>query len=107
MTKQELKETKTAKGEQTRALILKSALELLEERGYEKTTMRAIAHKAGVSLVNAYHYFGSKEHLIQAFYHRLHEEHLAASGPALEEETSFKARLLAVMNLKISTLEPY
>src|SRR6185369_1391104 len=45
--------------------------------------------------------------LIQAFYHRLHEEHLAASGPALEEETSFKARLLAVMNLKISTLEPY
>lgn len=107
MTKQQLKETKTAKGEQTRAVILQSALELLEERGYEKTTMRAIADKAGVSLGNAYHYFGSKEHLIQAFYHRLHEEHLAATGTALQEETSFKARLLAVMKLKISTLEPY
>jgi AcrR family transcriptional regulator len=102
-----VEETKTAKGEQTRALILKSALELLEQRGYEKTTMRAIADKAGVSLGNAYHYFGSKEHLIQAFYHRLHEEHVAATGLALKEETSFKARLLAVMKLKISTLEPY
>jgi len=47
--------------------------------------MRAIARKAGVSLGNAYHYFGSKEHLIQAFYHRTHEEHLAAALPVLEK----------------------
>src|SRR5882762_4596919 len=99
--------TKTAKGKQTRALILNTALELLHERGYEDTTMRAIAEKAGVSLGNAYHYFGSKEHLIQAFYHRTHEEHLAATLPALQKETSLKARLLSVMRLKISTLEPY
>jgi AcrR family transcriptional regulator len=97
----------TAKGERTRALILNSALELLETNGYEKTTMRAIAKRAGVSLGNAYHYFGSKEHMIQAFYHRLHEEHLAVIGPALERETSLKARLLSVMRLKISTLEPH
>lgn len=101
------KPTKTPKGEQTRELILKSALDLLGEHGYEKTTMRAIARRAGVSLGNAYHYFGSKEHMIQAFYHRLHEEHLAATRPALERESTFKARLLAVMRLKISTLEPY
>jgi len=101
------KETKTPKGEQTRELILNSALDLLGEHGYEKTTMRAIARRAGVSLGNAYHYFGSKEHLIQAFYHRLHEEHLAVTRPALKKESSFKARLLTVMKLKISTLEPY
>lgn len=99
--------TKTPKGEQTRGLILNSALDLLQEHGYEKTTMRAIAKHAGVSLGNAYHYFGSKEHMIQAFYHRLHEEHLAALTPVLERETTFKARLFAVMRLKISTLEPY
>jgi len=52
--------TKTPKGEQTRALILNTALDLLRERGYERTTMRAIANQAGVSLGNAYHYFGSK-----------------------------------------------
>ncbi len=101
------KPAKTPKGEQTRELILNSALDLLQDHGYEKTTMRAIAKRAGVSLGNAYHYFGSKEHMIQAFYHRLHEEHLAAIRPALERETTFKARLLAVMRLKISTLDPY
>ena len=101
------KPTKTPKGEQTRELILNSALDLLGEHGYEKTTMRAIARRAGVSLGNAYHYFGSKELLIQAFYHRLHEEHLAVGRPALEKESSFRARLLTVMKLKISTLEPY
>jgi len=101
------KPTKTPKGEQTRALILNSALDLLQEHGYEKTTMRAIAKRAGVSLGNAYHYFGSKEHMIQTFYHRLHEEHLAALHPVLERETTFKARLFAVIRLKISTLEPY
>ncbi|MGH9870866.1 MAG: TetR family transcriptional regulator [Pyrinomonadaceae bacterium] len=99
--------TKTAKGEQTKSLILNTALEMLHERGYENTTMRAIAQKAGVSLGNAYHYFGSKDHLIQAFYHRLHEDHLQASLPALQKESSLKARLLSVMRLKVDTLEPY
>src|SRR4029434_5207541 len=101
------KETKTPNGEQTRELILNSALDLLGEHGYEKTTMRAIAKRAGVSLGNAYHYFGSKELLIQAFYHRLHEEHLAVTRPALERETTFKGLLLTVIPQKISTLEPY
>ena len=76
--------TKTPKGEQTKALILNSALQLLQERGYERTTMRAIADHAGVSLGNAYHYFNSKEHLIQAFYQRTHDEHLTATAPVLE-----------------------
>jgi AcrR family transcriptional regulator len=99
--------TKTPKGEQSRALILNTALDLLQEHGYEKTTMRAIAKRAGVSLGNAYHYFGSKEHLIQAFYHRLHEEHLNAIRPELAKETTLRARLMTVMRQKISTLEPY
>src|SRR5256885_15362259 len=101
------KPTKTPKGEQTRAAILKAALDLLREHGYEATTMRAIAKRAGVSLGNAYHYFGSKEHLIQAFYHRTHEEHLAAVLPVLEKVTSLKERLLSVVRLKIATIEPY
>lgn len=99
--------TNTAKGEQTKSLILNTALEMLHERGYENTTMRAIAEKAGVSLGNAYHYFGSKDHLIQAFYHRTHEDHLRLSLPALQKESSLKARLLSVIRLKIDTLEPY
>lgn len=99
--------TRTPKGEQTKALILNTALDLLREHGYEKTTMRAIADQAGVSLGNAYHYFSSKEHLIQTFYQRTHEEHLAASLPTLQAEPNLKERLLSVVRLKIATLEPY
>ncbi len=69
--------------------------------------MRAIAQKAGVSLGNAYYYFSSKEHLVQAFYQHLHESHLAAALPSLEHEKTLKARLLTVMRSKIDTLKPY
>jgi AcrR family transcriptional regulator len=101
------KTIKTSKGDQTRALILETALEMFRERGYEETTMRAIAQKAGVSLGNAYYYFHSKEYLIQAFYQRLHEDHIAVAEPALANEKTLKARLLAVVRLKIETMEPY
>ena len=98
---------KTRKGKQSRANIVNTALDLILERGFEETTMRAIAERAGVSLGNAYHYYPSKAHLVQAFYQRTHEEHLVASRPVLESEPTLKGRLLAVMRLKISTLEPY
>ena len=104
---QKKKAAKTLKGDQTKALILETALEIFRERGYEETTMRAIAEKAGVSLGNAYYYFRSKEYLIQAFYQRLHDEHLAASLPALENKDTLKARLLAVMRLRIDISKPY
>ena len=101
------KAAKTQKGDQTKALILETALEIFRERGYEETTMRAIAEKAGVSLGNAYYYFRSKEYLIQAFYKRLHEDHLAASLPALEKKETLKARLQTVMRLRIDVMKPY
>jgi len=91
----------------TKAKILAAALELFRERGYEAATMRAIAARAGVSLGNAYYYFGSKEHLIQAFYDRTHVEHVAAVGSQLDDLKDFKARLLLVMRTKLETIEPY
>lgn len=97
----------TRKGEQTRALILETALDLFRERGYDETTMRLIAERAEVSLGNAYHYFPSKEHLVQAFYYRIHDEHLAASKPILQAERNLKARLLGVMEALLEVVEPY
>jgi AcrR family transcriptional regulator len=99
--------TKTGKGDQTKALILETALDMFRERGYDETTMRAVAQKAGVSLGNAYYYFRSKEFLIQAFYQRLHDSHLEVALPALEPETTLKGRLLTVVRTKIDTMKPY
>ena len=101
------KTTQPGKGDQTKALILETALEMFRERGYEQTTMRAIAEKANLSLGNAYYYFRSKEYLIQAFYQRLHDTHIEVVLPALEHEKTLKARLLTAMRTKIDTMRPY
>ena len=69
--------------------------------------MRAIAERAGVALGNAYYYFRSKEQLIQAFYGRTHDEHLAAVRPRLDRLRDLKSRLLWVMRTKLKTIEPY
>ena len=97
----------TAKGERTRERILECALDLFRERGYDRASMRAIAEAADVSVGNAYYYFASKEHLIQAFYGRTHTEHLAACEAVLDRETELRERLRGVLLAKIETAEPY
>ena len=88
---------RTPKSEQTRALILSTALRLFEERGYEKTTMRAIAQEAGVSVGNAYYYFASKEHLVQGFYDRLAEEHRLVALAAMDGVGDLAERIRLVL----------
>src|SRR6188474_1128616 len=62
------------KGEQTRQRIVDRALELLEQRGYENTTLREIAEAAGVSIGLAYRYFDCKEALALVLYEQLSDE---------------------------------
>jgi AcrR family transcriptional regulator len=103
-----VREPRTAgKSEQTRALIVETALRLFRENGYEATTMRAIAKEAGVSVGNAYYYFGSKEELIQAYYDELQDEHNRACQAVLEREQDFAPRLLGVLRARVDTMVPY
>ncbi|MER5333815.1 TetR family transcriptional regulator [Micromonospora sp. NPDC002717] len=99
-------EPPTARGEQTRQLILDTAMRLFQERGYARTTMRAIAQEAGVAVGNAYYYFGSKDHLIQEFYARAQLQHRAAAQPVLDRESEFAARLAGVLHAGIDVLTP-
>jgi AcrR family transcriptional regulator len=96
-----------ARGEQTRQLILETALRLFRERGYAETTMRAIAKEAGVAVGNAYYYFDSTEHLIQGFYDRNQAAHRAAAEQVLATERDFAARLRGVLNAGIDVNAPY
>ncbi|MEU1407020.1 TetR family transcriptional regulator [Streptomyces sp. NPDC005728] len=95
------------KSEQTRALILETAMRLFQERGYDKTTMRAIATEAGVSVGNAYYYFAGKEHLIQGFYDRIATEHQEAVREVLDRETDLEARLAGVLTAWLDIARPY
>jgi AcrR family transcriptional regulator len=97
----------TPRGEGTRARIVDAAMRLFEERGYERTTMRAVASEAGVSLGNAYYYFASKEELVQGFYHRIQDRHALAAGPRMQGLTAFADRLTAAELAFVDVAEPY
>jgi AcrR family transcriptional regulator len=50
----------------TREAILRAAREAFGERGYEKTTIRDVARRAGVDPALVHHYFGRKPDLFTA-----------------------------------------
>lgn len=96
-----------SKGEQTRSLILETALDMFGERGYEETTMRAIAEKAGVAPAATYYHFRSKEHLIQAYYERMREINSESCAELLKTERTLKGRMLGVMGQILEDMAPY
>jgi AcrR family transcriptional regulator len=96
-----------SKGEQTRELILTTALRLFREQGYQATTMRRVAEEAGVSVGNAYYYFASKEHLMQGFYETLIDQHLEAARPLLAAERDLAERLRIAVGTYIEHVRPY
>lgn len=105
--RRESRDVRSEKGEQTRAAIASAAQELFLERGYEKTTMRAVAERAGVSLGNAYYYFSSKEHLVQAFYDQIQREHAAVLLPRLTSTEVFAERLQLALSTWLDVGERY
>jgi AcrR family transcriptional regulator len=95
------------RGEQTRRVIVETAVRLFSELGYEKTTMRAIAAAAGVSVGNAYYYFPSKESLVQEFYLQIQQAHIAAIEPVLASRGNFADQLKKILHAGLKVWSPY
>jgi AcrR family transcriptional regulator len=93
--------------EDTRTRIVEAALRLFEERGYARTTMRAIAQEAGVSLGNAYYYFRSKELLVQGFYDRIQAQHAAETARRTDGVPGFATRLVLAEEAFVDVARPY
>lgn len=53
------------KPEERRAEIIAAARELFDTQGYEKTTMRHVMERLGIAKGTIYHYFRSKEELLE------------------------------------------
>ena len=94
----------TAKGANTRATILEAALSLFRERGFDETTMREIAARAGLSLGAAYHYFASKEAIVLAYYAHIQAKHIELARQALATTTELGDRLAVTMHTKLDVL---
>lgn len=82
-------------------------MRLFRERGYDGTTMRAVAGAAEMSLGSAYYYFASKEHLVQGFYDQLAAEHASVASEVLTDHTVFRDRLETVLIAWVDLAEPY
>jgi AcrR family transcriptional regulator len=94
-----------ATSEVTRRQILDTALTLFRERGFEETTIRDIAGRAGLSLGAAYYYFKSKEAIVGAYYDYVQAEHLARSRAAFAQGGNLRDRLRAALHTKIDIMQ--
>jgi len=62
---------RTVEGEATRRRLYETAIRLIGEQGYEATTLRDVAKRAGVSAGLLYRYFPSKRSVVLALYDEL------------------------------------
>jgi AcrR family transcriptional regulator len=106
MTTSPLKPRVTPRAKDTRRKIYETAMQLFRERGFEETTMRDIASRAGVALGGAYYYFSSKDAIVLAFYTEMQEMSNEAVLGALAREKKLKLRLLCVLDQRLRLLEP-
>jgi AcrR family transcriptional regulator len=93
-----------ATSEETRRLVLDTALRLFRERGLDETTMRDVAAAAGLSLGAAYYYFRNKEAIVGAYYDYVQEEHLARAREGFAKTADLHERLRIALHTKVDIL---
>jgi AcrR family transcriptional regulator len=106
MTNPTIKPRVTSRAEDTRRKIYEAAMEMFREKGFEETTMRDIAAKAGVALGGAYYYFSSKDAIVLAFYREMQETSTPLVGGALTDKKKLKERIRTVLDQRLKLLAP-
>ena len=74
----------------TRDRILATALDLFIEQGYDKTSLREIAERVGVTKAALYYHFSSKEEILRTLVQPLFE-HLESLAAVLATQPDLKA----------------
>jgi AcrR family transcriptional regulator len=96
----------TPRAEDTRHKIYGAALELFREKGFEPTTMRDIAAKAGVALGGAYYYYSSKDAIVLDFYRQMQEGSNDVILETLTRHKKLRDRIGCVIEKRLELLEP-
>ncbi|MEN7547717.1 TetR/AcrR family transcriptional regulator [Rapidithrix thailandica] len=90
--------------EKSKAKFLRTALELFANYGYHSTSISQIAKSAGVAKGSLYHYFESKEQLLEAvFMQGLNE--LDGLFEEIDMEAAPEDKLTQLLDLSISSLQ--
>ncbi|HSR06863.1 MAG TPA: TetR/AcrR family transcriptional regulator [Bryobacteraceae bacterium] len=101
MRKARLKPKATPKAQATGGKILDAALGLFRSKGFDQTTMRDIAAKAGVATGAAYYYYPSKDAIVMAFYQRTFDEMQMKIGKVLAAPGSLEVRMRELIRVKL------
>jgi len=106
MTSTMLKPRVTQRAEDTRRKIYEAAMAMFREKGFDETTMRDIAAKAGVALGGAYYYFSSKDAIVLAFYREMQEASMTVVNEAIADKKKLKDRIRGVIDQRLKLLDP-
>lgn len=91
--------------EEKKSAILDAAFELFNKNGLDAVRITDIAHKAHVSKVSIYNYFGSKEELARQVLYDFMDKKLVEFRRLLNSDLSFQEKFKLLYNLKIQTAE--
>jgi AcrR family transcriptional regulator len=95
----------TPQGAAAREQLYRTALALIADRGYNATTLRDIAAKAGVSVGLMYRYFPSKQAVVMALYDRLSTVFVEKAAPL--PAGKWRDRFAFALRTSIHVLEPH
>lgn len=94
------------RAEDTRRKIYEAAMALFREKGFDQTTMRDVAAKAGVALGAAYYYYSSKDAFVLAFYRDMQESSNPLILDALASRKKLKDRIRCILDKRLELLAP-
>ena len=77
-------------------LILRAAITVFARKGYHASKVGEVATEAGVAYGLVYHYFGSKEQLLEEIFHRTWRRMLHAVEELEETDTSAREQIAGV-----------
>ena len=94
--------------ENTRRAILRAALDLFAEKGFYRTTTKAISKKAGIAEGTLFNYFETKEDLALYFFEREMDEVVEwYEGNPRMKRAALPEKLFAIVHHSLERLEPY
>jgi AcrR family transcriptional regulator len=96
---------RTAEGEATRRRLYDAAVTLIAERGYDASTLREVASRAGVSPALLYRYFPNKRAVVLALYDELSETFARQAGAM--PRGRWRDRFAFALELSLRTLGPH
>ncbi len=93
--------------EETRSLLITSALRLFRDHGYHASSVADVVEDAGLTKGAFYHHFESKEDLLHTIQEEYIEDRLAGCRQILDEYSQAEDRLRALIRGAIVNIDEY